>query len=315
MNDLPNNTLQDRYLGCLFGMAVGDALGAPVEFQQPGTFEPISDMRAGGPFNLPAGHWTDDTAMALCISASLIEHEDFIPLDIIQRFVRWYREGYLSSTGACFDIGNRTRAALEDFERTGQPFRPDGFCDFPSNGSIMRLAPIPMAYRVDPDRAIRLAVESSRLTHNHPDAQDACRYLAALTLGALGGASKTDLLQPFFAPAENIWHDSPLTDPMADLARGSYREKEQDDIHPSAHAVSCLEAALWAFASTETYQEGLLLVVNMGDDSDTTGAVYGQLAGAFYGYAAIPSRWLDGLAHPALLRDHALSLLRLSERF
>jgi ADP-ribosylglycohydrolase len=309
----PNDALLDRYLGCLIGMAVGDALGAPVEFQQPGTFEPITDMRAGGPFNLPAGHWTDDTSMALCIAASLVENGDYIPLDIMRRFVRWYRDGYLSSTGECFDIGNRTRAALEDFERSGQPFRPDGFCDYPTNGAIMRLAPIPMAYRADPVRAIHLAGESSRLTHNHPDAQDACRYLAALTIGALNGASKADLLQPFFDPATDTWRATPLTDEMALLAAGGYRDKPQADIQPSAHAVRCLEAALWAFARTDTYGEGLLLLVNMGDDSDTTGAVYGQLAGAHYGNDAIPRRWLDDLAHPALLREYTLSLLRLSE--
>ncbi len=306
-----NDALLDRYLGCMFGMAVGDALGAPVEFQQPGTFELIFDMRAGGPFNLPAGHWTDDTSMALCIAASLIEKRDFIPLDIIQRFVRWYRQGYLSSTGACFDIGNRTRAALEDFERSGQPFRSAGFCDFPSNGSIMRLAPIPMAYRADPARAIHLASESSRLTHNHPDAQDACRYLAALTIGALNGASKADLLQPFFNPAENTWRNTPLTGAMADLAAGAYRGKPQADIHPSAHAVRCLEAALWAFMRTDSFEDGLLQIVNMGDDSDTTGAVYGQLAGAFYGHDAFPQRWLDDLAQPNLLRENALALFHL----
>jgi ADP-ribosyl-[dinitrogen reductase] hydrolase len=307
-----NDALFDRYLGCFFGMAVGDALGAPVEFQQPGNFEPITDMRAGGPFNLPAGCWTDDTSMALCIAASLVENKDFIPLDIIQRFVRWYREGYLSSTGECFDIGNRTRAALEDFERTNQPFRSAGFCDFPSNGSIMRLAPIPMAYRADPARAIHLASESSRLTHNHPDAQDACRYLAALIIGALNGASKADLLQPFFDPAGHTWHDAPLTDAMAELASGAYRDKPQADIHPSAHAVRCLEAALWAFMRTDSFEGGLLLVVNMGDDSDTTGAVYGQLAGAYYGYDAIPQRWLKDLTQPALLREYTFSLLQLS---
>ena len=309
-----NNMLQDRYLGCLFGMAIGDALGAPVEFQQPGTFEPISGMRAGGPFNLPAGHWTDDTSMALCIAASLIEQDEFIPGDIMARFVRWYRKGYLSSTGACFDIGNRTRAALEDYERSGQPFRPKGFCDFPSNGSIMRLAPIPMAYRADPARAIHLAGESSRLTHNHPDAQDACRYLAALTIGALNGAGKEELLQPFFDPAENTWTDVPLTDAMADIVQGSFMKKERDEIHPSAHAVLCLEAALWAFARTDSFADGALLVVNMGDDSDTTGAVYGQFAGAYYGYGALPQRWRDDLAKPDLLRDYALDLLRLAKK-
>lgn len=307
-----NKQLQDRYLGCLTGLAVGDALGAPVEFQQPGSFEPITGMRAGGPFNLEKGMWTDDTSMALCIAASLIENRSFDPVDILERFLRWYRSGYLSSTGECFDIGNRTRASLEDFERTREPFRPDGLTTFASNGSIMRLAPIPMAFRADPSAAVHLAGESSKLTHNHPDAVDACRYLAALVVGALEGAPKEDLLQPYFDPAADTWKSQPLTDKMDSVARADYQEKNREDIHPSADAVLCLEAALWAFSRTGSYEEGCLLVVNMGDDSDTTAAVFGQIAGAYYGYDAIPSAWRDQIVEADLLRSMALSLLDLS---
>jgi ADP-ribosylglycohydrolase len=170
-----------------------------------------------------------------------------------------------------------------------------------------------MAYRRKPLLAIHLASESSRLTHNHPDAQDACRYLAALTVGALGGAGKAELGQPLFKPVENTWLQHPLTEEMELLARGSFHEKPAGQIRSSAHAVRCLEAALWAFFRTDTFAEGLLLVVNMGDDSDTTGAVYGQLAGAYYGVDGIPGEWLRKLAEADLIRDTALSLLGLSQ--
>ena len=176
----------------------------------------------------------------------------------------------------------------------------------------MRLAPIPMAFRADPSTAIHLAGESSKLTHNHPDAVDACRYLAALVVGALEGARKKDLLQPYFDPGGDTWSSRPLTDKMAEVARGNYREKNKADIHPSADAALCLEAALWAFSRTDSYEQGCLLVVNMGDDSDTTAAVYGQIAGAYYGYDAIPPAWREEIAEPALLRSTALSLLDLS---
>ena len=111
----------DRYIGGLVGLAVGDALGAPLEFHPPGTFEPIEDMVDGGAFNLRAGQWTDDTAMALCLADSLIAFRGFDPLDQLRRYVRWFRQGHLSSTGKCFGIGNTIRASLVHFEKTGAP--------------------------------------------------------------------------------------------------------------------------------------------------------------------------------------------------
>lgn len=305
--------LHDRYLGCLIGLAVGDALGAPVEFKPAGSFEPITGMRAGGPFDLAKGQWTDDTSMALCIADSLIDKHTFDPVDILTRFVRWYREGYLSSGGTCFDIGRRTRASVEDFEQNCQPFRDPGLIGFASNGSIMRLAPIPMAYRTDPEKAIRYAGDSSRLTHNHPDAVDACRYLAALIVGALNGTRKEVLLQPFYSPAPSAWEQEPLSEKMAILASGNYLKKDFSGLHSAADAVLCLEAALWVFAHTDTFREGCLKVVNMGDDSDTTGAVYGQLASAYYGYAAIPEEWLADLVKSDLLLDTAQKLILLGD--
>jgi ADP-ribosyl-[dinitrogen reductase] hydrolase len=121
MNDsTATSVLRDRYRGALLGLAVGDAVGTTLEFKPPGTFEPIDDMVGGGPFGLEPGQWTDDTSMALCLAESLIEC-GFDPEDQLRRYVRWWREGYLSSTGRCFDIGNTTRTALAEFERTGRP--------------------------------------------------------------------------------------------------------------------------------------------------------------------------------------------------
>jgi ADP-ribosyl-[dinitrogen reductase] hydrolase len=111
-----------RYRGCLRGLAAGDALGTTLEFRSPGTFEPITDMIGGGPFGLKAGEWTDDTAMALCLAESLVENQGFDPVDQLERFTLWYRNGHLSSTGICFDIGNAVRQALLRFEKTREPY-------------------------------------------------------------------------------------------------------------------------------------------------------------------------------------------------
>src|SRR3954451_12415598 len=179
--DVSSHAMKDRFRGALLGLAMGDAVGTTVEFSPPGTFAPVTDMVGGGPFDLPAGAWTDDTSMALCLAESLVER-GWDPVDQLERYVRWYREGYRSSIGRCFDIGNATRAALERFERTREPFPGDAAPGAAGNGPLMKLAPVVLAFSSDPAEAIRYAGESARTTHGAPEAIDACRYFAALLL-------------------------------------------------------------------------------------------------------------------------------------
>ena len=191
--------LLERYRGALIGLATGDALGTTLEFASPGTFEPIDDMCGGGPFALEPGQWTDDTSMALCLADSLLECDGFDPIDQLRRYVRWFRDGYHSSNGKCFDIGVTVRNALTRFERTGESWCGATDAMSAGNGSIMRLAPVPLFFAPDKVLAIARAGDSSRTTHAVDDAVHACRYLAALILGALEGRSKSELLQPMFA--------------------------------------------------------------------------------------------------------------------
>src|SRR6056297_1834843 len=169
-----------RYRGALLGLAVGDALGTTLEFKPPGSFKPITDMVGGGPFHLEPGQWTDDTAMALCLAASLVECQGFDLVDQMERYVRWYRSGYMSATGSCFDIGTTVVAALQRFEASGNPFAGEPAPRFGGNGSLMRLAPVPLALADDPFEAIRLAAVMSRTTHPAAEPVSACRYLAGL---------------------------------------------------------------------------------------------------------------------------------------
>jgi ADP-ribosyl-[dinitrogen reductase] hydrolase len=299
---------RDRARGALVGLAVGDALGTTLEFRSPGTFEPITDMVGGGPFGLEPGQWTDDTSMALCLAESLVESGGFEPHDQLRRYVRWYREGHHSVTGACFDIGTTTRAALERFERTGEAAATASGRFSAGNGSIMRLAPVPIAFAKVPAEAIRLSGESSRTTHALPECVDACRYLGGLIVGALHGVGKDELLSPRWSPVPGSWVEAPLHPTIDAVAAGSFRTKSPPDIRGRGYVVDTLEAALWAFASTESFEEGALEVVNLGDDADTTGAVYGQVAGAHYGAASLPPQWLALLAKRELLERLADAL-------
>lgn len=283
--------LAERYRGCLLGLAVGDAVGTALEFARPGTFEPITDMVGGGPFRLKPGKWTDDTSMALCLAESLLACRGFDPIDQLQRYVRWWREGYLSSTGECFDIGNTTRQALSAFERTSEPFCGPTDANSAGNGSLMRLGPAPLFFARQPEDAIERAADSSRTTHGAQAAIDACRYFAGLIVGALQGVPKEQLLAPRFSPAPGLWERQPLCDEINEIAQGSFQRRNPPEIRGSGYVVHTLEAALWAFDRTDNFRDGCLRVVNLGDDADTTGAVFGQLAGAYYGECGIPSEW------------------------
>jgi len=297
----------DRAKGGLLGLGTGDALGTTLEFTTPGTFTPLTDMIGGGPFNLKPGQWTDDTSMALCLAESLVECRGFDAVDQLRRYVRWYRQGHNSSTGRCFDIGNATRSALERFERTGNP--QSGDPDAAGNGSLMRLAPVALFYADRPAEAIARAADSSRTTHGAEEAADACRYFAGLIVGALQGVPKDELLDEHFSPVRGLWTGTPLVPRIDEIARGSFHRRKPPDIRGAGYVVLTLEAALWAFARSSSFEEGALLAVNLGEDADTTGAVYGQIAGAHYGASGIPERWLEKLHDRSRIEELASSLI------
>ena len=301
--------LRDRYRGALLGLATGDALGTTLEFKPPGSFEPISDMLGGGPFNLKPGQWTDDTSMALCLAESLIEHQAFDPADQMARYIRWWREGHLSSIGKCFDIGNTVSAALRDFEAQAKPFSGSTHERSAGNGSLMRLAPIPMAYRSHEHRW-QFASDSSATTHGARACLSACGFYSELIARALCGASKADILNTGNIPLGLL--KSGACDKIKAIAAGSYKQRNPPEIKGTGYVVDALEAALWAFHRSNSFREGALLAVNLGDDADTTGAIYGQLAGAYYGRSGIPGHWLELITQAPLIENYADALLLLS---
>ncbi len=301
----------ERFRGSLLGLATGDAVGTTLEFRVPGTFEPMADMVGGGPFRLDPGQWTDDTSLALCLAESLVESPGFDAADQMGRYVRWYREGHLSSTGHCFDIGSTTLGALRRFEASGDPFSGSTEQSSAGNGSIMRLAPVPLFFSNDPRVAIRRSAESSQTTHGVDVAVDACRYLGALIVGAVNGASKEELLSERYCPVEGYWLRYPLAHTIDAISAGSFKRRNPPAIKGTGYVVQSLEAALWAFYHGSNFEEGCLLAVNLGDDADTTGAVYGQLAGAYFGESSIPERWLDKLAMRSTIEAFADRLFAL----
>ena len=292
----------NRFRGCFLGLAVGDAVGTTVEFQPRGSFPPVTDMVGGGPFRLKPGQWTDDTSMALCLATSLIDNNGFDPKDQMDKYWDWYRNGHLSSTGRCFDIGNTVRQALERYKQTENPFSGSTEPNTAGNGSLMRLAPIPMFYFPDVEKVLHFAGESSRTTHGALECIEACQLFAEMLVRALSGISKDEVL---------LGTSAKVSAPqIKDIADGKYCQKSINQILGTGYVVKSLEAALWCFYQTRTFEAAILQAANLGDDADTTAAICGQIAGAYYGESVIPLTWLERLSMRAEITEVAEKLFK-----
>ena len=278
--------MRDRARGALLGLACGDAVGTTVEFSPPGSFEPLTDMVGGGPFDLEPGQWTDDTSMALCMAESIIDTGRLDLADHHRRYLMWRHDGYLSSNGRCFDIGHTTATQLRRFESTGVAVDPSPSEHAAANGSLMRLAPAPIAWHRDLAEAAEQSGESSRSTHAARRPVDACRVLGAMTAAFVQGMSADEVFAPTF------WQWGELDPEVAAIVAGSYREKEPPEIRGTGFCVDALEAALWAVYGASDFRDAVLRAANLGDDADTTAAIAGQLAGARWGAEGIPARWV-----------------------
>lgn len=290
----------DKFSGTLLGLAIGDALGAQVEFKPRGSFDPVTDMQGGGPHDLEPGYWTDDTSMALCLAESLIE-SDFDLKGQLAKYLKWYQEGYLSSTGECFDIGNNTADSLNHYKLTGE--LPPEKERAAGNGSLMRLAPVPMYCHRDFARAVEYSGQSSLTTHNNIMAIDACRFVGGLIQKFINSKDKSTAYkeQEINATAAILSLDNRVLKAIS----GALAKESAAKISSDGFVINSLEASLWAFYQGNSFKEALLKAVNLGHDADTIGAITGQLAGAFYGQKAIPEPWIKKLAY----REKILSLI------
>ncbi len=303
----------DRRRGALIGLAVGDALGAAVEFKSPGSFAPVTGYRSGGPHRIEAGEWTDDTSMALALADS-IATAGWDLNDQAERYVQWWKTGKYSVNGRCFDIGITTRSALGQFVAEKNAFASGDRSEGASgNGSIMRLAPVPIRfghlYADRLDELSRLAEESSLPTHASEQCVAACRYLATVLAALIQGEDRDEVLAPDWALLRRLNEIKPLHPLIHEIARGSFRQKQPPKICGSGWVVKSLEAAFWAFHDAETFEEAVLKAVNLGDDADTTGAVCGQLAGAYWGESGISEALRAGLARMDMIEQALAGVL------
>lgn len=334
-----NDPLCNRMLGCFFGGIAGDAYGSAYEFKGRDTYEVSPDMEETV-FGLPPGSFTDDSSMMLCLAVSLTENENFSPVDQMERYVRWRRDGYMSSCPkrGCFDIGRTTSMAISKFHYAQEQFsrnNDDGFFsayhgldgEYDSgNGGIMRLAPVPIVYHYDVEAAGHFSMLSSKVTHASAECLEAATLMGEIIAKLLQGqgkreaslkaASKQDDQHKQHNQQEHNQQDSDKENvrfscpSVQSIYMGTYLEKTRAEIKTSGYVIDSLEAALWAFHLTETFEDGMMLLAGCGSDVDTVCCIYGQIAGAFYGYFAIPKRWVNSLQRITLLAETGMNLVK-----
>lgn len=288
--------VKDRMRGLLLGLAVGDALGVPVEFKRRGTFY-VTAMEGYGTHNQPPGTWSDDTSMTLAMLAALESGKLDIP-GIARNFIAWRDKAAFTPHGKVFDIGNATNRAIERLKKGVEPTKAGGTGDRDNgNGSLMRIAPLVFYIRdKSPEERYKITREVSSITHAHPIAVTACFiYLEFLDL-----LIEADSKRKAYAGLKERFRHFEFLDKKALQKFNRILESDiaalpESEIRSSGFVADTLEASFWSFLNSENYKDAVLAAVNLGDDTDTTGAVTGAMAGLYYGVGDIPEKWLETL--------------------
>lgn len=298
----------------LFGIAVGDALGVPVEFigRDPLRQKPVTDMIGYGTYHLPPGTWSDDSSLAFCLAEALTHGFD---LNIIaDYFQKWLYEKYWTPYGKVFDVGITTQQAIYRFRSGVSPELAGGFDESENgNGSLMRILPLVLHVRDKPiDERFTITKMVSSITHGHIRSVIACFFYLEFASELLKGEDRFTAYRNVKASVSRYLLSQSVSRAelrsFDRLLNGDIHERTEDEIQSSGYVVHTLEAGIWCLLTTETYREAVLKAVNLGYDTDTTGAVTGGLAGVLYGFENIPESWVNQLARRRDIDDLAMRL-------
>lgn len=287
---------------CFLGLAIGDALGVPVEFRDRSYFgrQPVTGMLGYGTWNQPPGTWSDDSSLTFCLAESLVKGYDLN--DIGKKFVAWYSSGYWGAHHKLFDVGGTTRIALARIRDGEDPkFAGEVEEDSNGNGSLMRIAPAPLYFCNELDEVLFERIkEISSLTHGHFRSVLSCFIFSKVMIELFKGEEKSRALQNAFDATKDFSHRNEFN--VAELEKfdrvlsGKLQNLHADQVSSSGYVLHTLEAALWCFLNTDSYRDAVLKAVNLGGDTDTTGCVAGALAGLYYGEPSLPMEWTIALA-------------------
>ncbi len=283
-----------RFTGCLLGLATGDAVDCAPGF-----------VLRGNPDRSHPAVWTDITAMAVCLAESLVSSSDFNPADQMRRYLRWRMEGLLTSSDAVFDVRNQVNAALMRYSQNGDPYSGDTADQPAGSGSTARLAPVVMWAFPNLPAVLRLTADSSRTTHGATACVEACQLLGGVLTRALQGLPQDKVLIGDDPASKVNFQDERI----AAIARGSYLEKGTGEMAGTEGVAASLEAALWSFATTDSFESAVLKAATFDRDTDNAATICGQIAGAHYGIDSIPAHWLDQILLREKIEDLACQLM------
>lgn len=294
--------MKEAIKSALFGLAVGDALGVPVEFRsrQSLSLEPVVDMRGYGTHNQPPGTWSDDSSLAFCLAEALCDGFDLNR--VAENFIRWRYENWWTPHGDVFDIGITTNEAIRHLKTGIRPDLAGGFDESENgNGSLMRILPLLFLIHDKPiEERYVLTKQVSSITHGHIRSVISCFYYleyARLLLQGMDKAKAYETVKPVvkeYLASLNINKEE--IEKLNRLLEGNVWTLDENAIHSSGYVLHSLEASLWCLLTTNDYKEAVLKAVNLGQDTDTTGAIAGGLAGLAYGFESIPDNWVNALA-------------------
>ena len=290
----------------IFGLAVADALGVPVEFMDRAKLKenPVTDMRGNGTHHQPKGTWSDDTSMTLCLAASLA-NGDINYEDIMKRFCCWWIGGEYTPRGYAFDIGGATGRALSRFREGTPPLLCGGNSERDNgNGALMRMLPVAYIVRgMSMARGMDIVHNLTMMTHAHSRALIASGIYVRICVALLAGKGPANAVAQALAECRKFYHKEPYAIELAHYSRllNGIGHLPEEEIRSTGYVVDTLEAAVWCLLNTSSYRECALCAVNLGDDTDTVGAVAGGLAGIYYGVGSIPPEWMQSLARADII--------------
>lgn len=285
---------RDVFRGALIGGAVGDALGVTNEHTTAQNVQQVTDIVGGGPFALPAGWWSDDTASMLCVVTSLIAQRGFNSHDHARRLLQLWREGYLACGGRIYDFGNVNMMALYQYMVTNNPYTAITSDHTASTGSFVRVAPVGLFFAADSLARVEYTRDSSRITHGSPASIHACQVVTTMLARTIYCQDKAMLLTHY-------WLGVPHTENVYQMLIGKYHAAS-NNVLKGTYVIDALQMVLQALRQHDDFASGILALANMGGMQQAGCTVYGQIAGAFYGESAIPLHWRQ-----TLMRYHEIA--------
>lgn len=306
-----NATILKQVKSSLFGVAVGDALGVPVEFKsrQAIAIDPVKDMIGYGTYNLPAGTWSDDSALTFCLAEALTEEFDLNRIG--QNFIKWHQENYWTPRGVVFDIGITTQRAISRLIQGERPELAGGSEEYHNgNGSLMRILPLIFYLQGKTiEERYEITKRVSSITHRHICSIMACFYYLEFAQQILIGKDKFEIYKDLQIVMTNFFNQDSISSSeiilFDRLLKSNISDLQVDDIESGGYVLHTLEASIWCLLRTNNYKDAVLKAVNLGSDTDTTGAVTGGLAGILYGFEHIPENWINQIARKDNIEDLA----------